>query len=56
MTQWRAGGMGVIGLDYGEVRAAAADMEIELSPCMWGKIRALEAATLDKMRRGTEDR
>jgi hypothetical protein len=24
-------------------------MEIDLSPCMWGKIRALEAAALARM-------
>lgn len=27
----------------------AADMEFDLSPCMWGKIRTLEAAELKRM-------
>jgi len=41
-TQWRAGGMGPVGLDYSEVRIWAAELEIDLSPGMWAKIRALE--------------
>ena len=45
-TQWRVGGMGPVGLDYGEVRRWAADMDIEMSACMWGKIKALETAAL----------
>lgn len=50
-TQWRAGGMGIVGLDYGELRAAARDMDIPLTPGLWRKIRALEAAELSEMRK-----
>ena len=45
-TQWRAGGMGVIGLDYAEVRRWARDLDIILSPGMWSKIRCLEFCAL----------
>jgi len=47
-TQWRAGGMGVVGLDYAEVRAWASDLAIDLSPCLWSKIRALERHELER--------
>jgi len=47
-TQWRAGGMGIIGLDYGEVRIWARELDIDLSQCMWRKIKTLEAKALDK--------
>jgi hypothetical protein len=45
-TQWRVGGMGVVGLDYAEIRRWAEDLEIDLSPCMWSKIKSLEIYTL----------
>ena len=47
-TQWRGAGMGVIGLDYGEVRARAKDLDIDLSGCAWRKIRKLERLELKK--------
>jgi hypothetical protein len=47
-TQWRTGGMGVVGLDYREVRARARELDIDLSPCVWRKIRMLESKTLEK--------
>ena len=47
-TQWRGGGMGVIGLDYAEVRWWASELEVDLSPAMWRKIRALEAHELER--------
>lgn len=47
-TQWRGGGMGVIGLDYAEVRQWAMDLDIDLSPAVWGKIKALEAFELER--------
>jgi hypothetical protein len=48
LTQWRAGGMGVIGLDYAEVRWWAREMGIDMSPALWGKIRALERHELER--------
>jgi len=47
-TQWRAGGMGVIGLDYTEVRVRAKELDIEMSDCVWRKIKILEAKVLEK--------
>jgi hypothetical protein len=41
-------------LDYGEIRRSAADMEIEMSRCLWDKIRALEAAALTAGKKGPE--
>lgn len=41
-TQWRAGGFGLIGLDYVAVEAEAERQEIELSRCDWLKLKALE--------------
>ena len=46
-TQWRGGGMGPIGLDYAEVRQAAQDLGIDLSPCMKRKIRTMERVILE---------
>jgi hypothetical protein len=48
-TQWRGGGMGVIGLDYHAVYAEAARVGIELSVCTMGKIKALERAMLSQL-------
>ncbi len=48
-TQWRAGGMGVIGLDYAEVRFWADYMGIDLSGSVWNKIQALERWQLRKL-------
>ncbi len=45
-TQWRAGGMGIVGLDYPAVWAMAARLEIEVSNCVMMKIQALERAVL----------
>jgi hypothetical protein len=45
-TQWRAGGMGIVGLDYAEVRVWAEELGIAMTPAMWGKIRKLERQTL----------
>lgn len=49
-TQWRAGGMGVIGLDYGLTMKIAALMRIPWTPALFKKIRILEEATLKRMR------
>ena len=47
-TQWRAGPVGVIGLDYREVRERARELDIDLSPALWKKIKALEALILKR--------
>lgn len=46
-TQWRAGGMGVVGLDYSEVRYAAKEFGIEYSTRTRQKIMALEREILN---------
>lgn len=46
-TQWRAGGMGIVGLDYGELRRRAKELDIDLSPGMWRKIKMLERKVLE---------
>lgn len=46
-TQWRGGGMGLIGLDYNVVYKEAARLEIELTPCIMKKIQALEKHVLE---------
>lgn len=48
-TQWRAGGLGVIGMDYHAVYAEAKRIGIELSICTMAKIKALERFTLQQM-------
>jgi len=48
-TQWRAGALGIIGLDYNAVYAEAARLEIELSRCTMNKVKALERWTLRMM-------
>lgn len=46
-TQWRASGMGIIGLVYSEVRQAATELGIEYSPGMRRKIKVLERVSLE---------
>ena len=41
-TQWRAAGLGLIGLDYLAVKAVARDLGIEWTAGMWRKMLALE--------------
>ena len=48
-TQWRAGGMGIIGLDYPAVWTMAKMIEIEMTPCLMMKIQKLEYAVLESM-------
>jgi len=48
-TQWRAGGLGIVGLDYPAVYAEASRLEIEISNCVMNKIRALERFMLNKI-------
>ncbi len=48
-TQWRAGGMGIVGLDYPAVYREAERLEIEVSNCTMLKIKALERHVLEKM-------
>lgn len=47
-TQWRAGGLGIVGLDYPAVWAMAERLEIEVGNCVMGKIRALERMVLQE--------
>ncbi len=47
--------MGVVGLDYGEVRRMAHDLGINLSGGMWSKIRALERLGLERLNAGRKD-
>lgn len=48
-TQWRAGGMGVIGLDYHAVYTEAERIGIVLSVCTMKKIKCLERVVLEGM-------
>ena len=45
-TQWRGGGVGIIGLDYHAVYREAARIGIELSNCTMRKIKVLERLAL----------
>ena len=54
-TQWRVG-MSLVGLDYNVLFAMADRMEIDLSPCMFKKIQALEAATLEEIGKRHDER
>ncbi|HCY86665.1 MAG TPA: hypothetical protein DHV36_16150 [Desulfobacteraceae bacterium] len=46
-TQWRGGAMGVIGLDYAEVREAFRELEIPYSRRNKRKIQTIERVILD---------
>lgn len=48
-TQWRAGGMGVVGLDYPAVYQEAARLGIEISNCTMAKVKALERHSLQEL-------
>ena len=45
-SQWRAGGMGVIGLDYPAVFLVADKLDIDVDHVMLHKIQAMEQAAL----------
>ena len=47
-TQWRAGGLGVIGIDMAEVRRTARELGLRWSYALRSKITALEQAVLKK--------
>lgn len=49
-------GMSLVGLDYNVLFAMADRMEIDLSPCMFRKIQALEAATLKEIGKNHDER
>ena len=51
-TQWRAGGMGIIGLDYNALYAEAGRLDIDLSIAMMRKIKCLERIVLEGMVKG----
>jgi len=46
-TQWRGGGMGIIGLDYAEVRHACKELEVVYTRGLKRKIRILEQNVLN---------
>mgnify|MGYP007083484820 CR=1 FL=1 len=48
-SQWRGAGMGVIGLDYSWVVRIAAEMKIPRTPALYGKLAALETATMKRI-------
>ena len=52
-TQWRAGGVGVVGIDYLAVQQEAERLEIDLNRCLMRKVQALEQLELKKQH-GTE--
>lgn len=54
-TQWRAGGMGIVGLDYREVRERAEELDIDMSECVWRKIKILENKILEKQYKKESD-
>ncbi len=47
-TQWRAGGLGVVGIDYLAVQQEADRLEIDLNRCLMRKIQALEQVEVGK--------
>lgn len=47
-TQWRVGMSGPVGLDYGAIEQLARLYEINLTPGVMAKLRALEALVLKK--------
>ena len=51
-TQWRAGGVGLVGLDYIAVQHEADRLGIDLLPPAMDKIRALEAHELRRQQEG----
>lgn len=50
-TQWRTGGMGIVGLDYPAAFRIAKLLDIEISTCLFSKIKALERNALTKWSR-----
>jgi hypothetical protein len=50
-TQWRGGGMGLIGLDYSEVRHAFDALGIDKTRRNWRKIQAIERMVLNSVNR-----
>ena len=50
-TQWRAGGMGLIGLDYPAVEMVAGKLDIEFDATTMKKIAAIEREVLKEQGR-----
>jgi hypothetical protein len=48
-TQWRGAAFGIIGLDYVALHNEANNLGIDRTPCLMGKIRALESLELNRM-------
>jgi hypothetical protein len=49
-TQWRAGGLGIIGIDFLAVEKIAGVLGIEFNCAMLRKIRTLELFELSRIR------
>ena len=54
-TQWRGGGMSLLGLDYIAVAQEADWLEIDRSPCLMKKIRKLENHVLKSQRKDKKE-
>ena len=54
-TQWRAGGMGAIGLDYPAVKMIAKIYKIKLNIRIMNKIRLLESKQLELWRKAGDN-
>ena len=48
-TQWRMGGMGPVGLDFPAALKLAEVLDIEVTPGLLSKLRALEHSVLRQM-------
>lgn len=48
-TQWRAAGMGVIGLDHAWVHKMAGILRIDYTPALFKKMAVLENAAMQKL-------
>ena len=47
-TQWRTSGFGLIGLDYNVVYKEAERLDIDLSQCLFKKIKLIEQIELKR--------
>lgn len=54
-TQWRAGGLGVVGLDYTACRAVAEDLGVVWSYGLLRKLQVIERMVLERVRNDTHD-
>lgn len=54
-TQWRAGGMGLVGLDYKEVRQACRELDVPYTRGLKRKIQVLEQGVLANQGRSSDE-